>query len=109
MKRGEIWSVSFDPSRGHEIRKTRPALILQKDIFVERSPLVVVVPISSRARKTGVLTIPVSKKTGLKRGGYVKVDHIKSLDKQRFARRLGRVSHEIMDKVAMGLRILLDI
>ncbi|NBY05032.1 MAG: type II toxin-antitoxin system PemK/MazF family toxin, partial [Betaproteobacteria bacterium] len=31
MKRGEVWSVEFDPAVGSEIRKKRPALIVSND------------------------------------------------------------------------------
>ena len=38
-KRGDIYLVNFDPTLGAEIRKTRPALILQNDIANMYSPV----------------------------------------------------------------------
>ena len=41
-KRGDIYLVNFDPTLGAEIRKTRPALILQNDIANKYSPVTIV-------------------------------------------------------------------
>ena len=37
-RRGDIYLVEFDPARGHEIQKTRPARIVQNDIGNQHSP-----------------------------------------------------------------------
>ena len=47
VKRGEIYLVSFDPTVGHEIKKTRPALIIQNDIGNRYSPLAIVAAMTS--------------------------------------------------------------
>ncbi len=49
--RGEVWMVDLDPTRGHEQRGTRPALVVSVDLF-NASPagLVVVLPITSKAK-----------------------------------------------------------
>ncbi len=47
-RRGEIYLVAFDPTIGHEIQKTRPALVIQNDISNEHSPITIVAAISSQ-------------------------------------------------------------
>lgn len=47
-KRGEIHIVRLDPTLGSEIRKTRPALIVQNDILNRNSPITIVAPITSK-------------------------------------------------------------
>ena len=47
-RRGEIWLVDFDPTRGAEIRKTRPALIIQNDAANRYSPITIVAGITSK-------------------------------------------------------------
>ena len=47
-KRSEVYLVNFDPTIGSEIRKTRPALILQNDIGNEFSPITIVAAITSQ-------------------------------------------------------------
>jgi mRNA interferase MazF len=51
IRRGDIWWVSFDPSLGGEIRKTRPAVILSNNPANEALNRVVVVPLSSRVSR----------------------------------------------------------
>ena len=41
-RRGEIYLVNFDPTVGAEIKKTRPALVLQNDIANRYSPITIV-------------------------------------------------------------------
>jgi mRNA interferase MazF len=47
-RRGEIYLVQYDPTVGHEIQKTRPAVIVQNDVSNEYSPITIVAAISSR-------------------------------------------------------------
>jgi mRNA interferase MazF len=46
-RRGEIYLVSFGPTVGHEIKKTRPAIVIQNNISNEHSPVTIVAAISS--------------------------------------------------------------
>jgi len=47
-RRGDVYLVSFDPTFGAEIRKTRPALVIQNDVANRWSPVTIVAAISSR-------------------------------------------------------------
>jgi len=51
VNRGEVWWVSFDPSIGGEIQKTRPAVIVSNDSANAVLNRVVVVPITSKVAK----------------------------------------------------------
>jgi mRNA interferase MazF len=46
-RRGEVWLVSLDPSVGHEIQKTRPAVIVTNDDYIRYNWVVLVVPLTS--------------------------------------------------------------
>jgi mRNA interferase MazF len=50
-RRGEVWWVSFDPSVGGEIQKTRPALIISNDAANAVLNRVIVIPITSQVAK----------------------------------------------------------
>ena len=45
-KRGEIWLVDLNPTRGQEIQKTRPVVAISSDIF-NPIPIKIIIPIAS--------------------------------------------------------------
>ncbi len=45
-RRGEVWLVDLNPTRGQEIQKTRPVVIISTDLF-NRIPLKIAIPITS--------------------------------------------------------------
>ena len=47
-KRGEVYLVNFDPTVGAEIRKTRPAVIVQNDIGNRHSSITIVAAVTSQ-------------------------------------------------------------
>ena len=50
-RRGEVWWVSFDPSVGGEVRKTRPAVIISNDAANRRMNRIQVVPVTSNVER----------------------------------------------------------
>jgi mRNA interferase MazF len=110
-KRGEVYLVQFDPTVGAEIRKTRPALIVQNDIGNRHSPLTIVAAITSRADDqpypTEVTLNPPE--AGLKVKSAVLLNQIRTVDRQRLVRRLGSVAPRTMRRVDQALRISLGL
>ena len=110
-KRGEIYLVAFDPARGHEIQKTRPALIIQNDIGNRYSPITIVAAITSKfttpPHPTDVIVEQIQ--SGLPLRSAVVVNQIKSVDQERLVRRLGRLDDEAMRQVDRALKLSLDL
>jgi len=106
-KRGEVFLVNFDPAVGTEIRKTRPALILQNDISNEYSPITIVAAITSRFDQTlyptEVLIQPPE--GGLKNNSVVLLNHVRSIDKQRLIKRMGSLKPDTMKKIKLALQL----
>lgn len=50
VKQGEIFYLDFDPSKGHEEKKKRPAIVLSNDVVFKTSGMTIVAPISSTTR-----------------------------------------------------------
>lgn len=110
-KRGEVYLVNFDPTLGSEIKKKRPALILQNDVANRYSPITIVAAITSRFEEpvypTEVLVEPPE--GGLKVESVVLLNQIRSLDKQRLIQRLGALRPETMEKVDQAIEISLGL
>ncbi len=108
-RRGEVYLVNFEPTLGSEIKKTRPALILQNDIANRFSPLTIVAAISSKFEErlypTEILVEPPE--GGLTKPAVVLLNQIRSIDKQRLLRRIGRLKPETMQRVDQALQVSL--
>ena len=106
-RRGDIYLVQFDPTLGAEIQKTRPAVILQNDIANRWSPITIVAGITSRVDDrlypTNVLIKPPE--GGLTQESVVLLNQIRSIDKQRLVKRLGKLREKTMQEVDRALSI----
>jgi len=111
LRRGEVYLVSFDPTLGAEIRKTRPALILQNDVANRFSPITIVAAITSQVEPDLYPTEVLLKAAegGLKVDSVALLNQIRSIDRQRLIRRLGRLSRETMLKVDRALVLSLGL
>ena len=59
LKRGEIWWIDLEPTRGSEIKKTRPGVILTVDALNKARRTVVIVPLSSSAQPRPPIVVAV--------------------------------------------------
>ena len=86
-KRGEIYMVNFDRTVGSEIKKTRPAVIIQNDIANRHSPVTIVAAITSRKGERLYPTeTPISSRaSGLSKDSVVLLNQIRTIDKNRLA------------------------
>ena len=103
--------MSFDPALGAEIRKTRPALILQNDVGNRGSPATIVAALTSRLEGQRYPTeVEVSSpEGGLTQSSLVLLDQLRTIDKRRLIRRLGRLRPASMLRVEAALLISLGL
>ncbi len=111
IRRGDVVDIDFDRGSGHEIGKTRPAVVVQNDIGNQFSPLMIVSPIRGAEhikKPYPVIVLFIEKgAAGLDEKSVVQCDQIKSLDKSRIVRRRGHFSVDIMKDVDTVLKISL--
>lgn len=109
-KRGEVYLVNFDPTIGAEIKKTRPALIIQNDTANRYSPVTIVAAISSKFDNklypTEVLIKP--SEGGLTSESVVLLNQIRTIDKARLVKRLGTLKADTMEDVKKAILVSLD-
>lgn len=84
-KQADIIWIDFDPSKGHEIKKRRPAVVLSKDKYNELTNFVVVSPITSTIRDLPTFYTLSSKK--YKVHGQVNCQQLYSYDCTKNAHR----------------------
>jgi mRNA interferase MazF len=110
-KRGDVYLVRFDPTVGSEIKKTRPAIVVQNNIGNRYSSSVIVLAISSMSNEklypTEVLLLP--QEGGIVKRSTILANQIRSVDKSRLVRRLGKVNVETVARVDQALKISLGL
>ncbi len=109
--RGEVYFIAFDPTLGAEIRKTRPALILQNDIANRSSPITIVAAITTKFDQelypTEVLVR--APEGGLNMDSVVLLNQIRSVDRRRLMHRIGRLTPDTMRLVDRALMLSLGL
>jgi mRNA interferase MazF len=105
-RHGDIYWVALDPTRGTEIRKTRPAVIVSNDSCNSFGARVVVLPVISNVSSLypGEAQVEVRGKPGRALG-----DQTRSIDKSRLRSRVGRLSQQELEDVDDALRITLGL
>ncbi|MEK7107118.1 MAG: type II toxin-antitoxin system PemK/MazF family toxin [Patescibacteria group bacterium] len=110
-KRGDLWIVNFDPTIGSEIRKTRPALVLQNDVGNSFSAVTIIAALSSHDGGVVYPTeVPIEPpEGGLEKRSVVLLNQIRTVDKQRLIARIGTVTSHTMRAVERALLISLGL
>src|SRR5436309_11029711 len=106
-RRGDIWSISLDPTQGREQAGTRPALVVSVDKFNHGpADLIVVLPITSKDKKQAIHVAVKPPEGGLSMLSFVKCEDSRSVAKQRLKQFYGTVSAQTMAEVEKRIRIL---
>ncbi len=107
--RGEVWLVSLDPTVGHEVKKTRPAVVVTSNTYNEHNWVVVIVPLTSHhvAEYDQVLIEPPE--GGLTSTSVSLPDQIRAIDRSRLIKRLGKLGDDALVRLDRSLRIVLGL
>jgi len=95
VRRGDIFLVSLDPARGGEIQKTRPCVIVSPDELNSYLRTFIVAPLTTGGHSYP-FRIPCRFEA---RAGYVVIDQIRTVDRERLVRRLGKLSPSTLGRV----------
>jgi mRNA interferase MazF len=87
VKRFEVYLVNLDPTVGHEIKKSRPCLVISPDEMNRYISTVIIAPMTTKGRNYPT-RVPC---TFQSKEGQVVIDQIRTVDKTRLIKRLGRI------------------
>jgi mRNA interferase MazF len=99
VKRFEVYRVNLDPTIGSEIQKTRPCLIISPDEMNRFIKTVIVAPMTTKGR-------PYPTRVECKfqgKQGQIVLDQIRTVDKIRLVRRLGKIDKQTQTEVLSTL------
>jgi mRNA interferase MazF len=107
-RQGELWWTQFDPVRGGEIRKTRPALVVSNNAL-HRHPLqlVMVVPLTTTRTGSSLHVEVRLQQERAERVGYALPEQIRSVSRTRLTRRIARVSPAVLEATRNRVALLL--
>lgn len=87
-KRGDVILVALDPTRGSEIQKTRPCVIISPDELNRHLRTLIVAPMT-----TGGQAYPWRAACRFRqRDGFIALDQVRTVDRERLTRKLGRLA-----------------
>jgi mRNA interferase MazF len=89
VSRFDVYLIRLDPTQGREIRKTRTCLIISPDEMNHHIDTVIVAPMSTKSRPYPT-RVPVHFKG---KSGQIVLDQIRTVDKQRLVKRMGKIDH----------------
>ncbi len=106
MVRGSVLWVALDPARGAEVPKTRPCIVVSRDVANEVSRTVTVVPLSSvkgKAAERLVQPLLSALQTGLPKDSRALCDQVRTVDKERIRQVVRVLESSAMQKIDRGL------
>ena len=98
--RGDIYLVNLNPTQGRGIRKTRPCLVVSPDELNAHLSTFIVAPLTTGSRRC---PFRVPCRLGGK-AGHVVLDEVRTVDRQRLVRRVGRLGPGTLSSVLTVLR-----
>jgi mRNA interferase MazF len=110
MKRGDIFYVDFEPARGAEIKKKRPALIISCDEANKYLKTVTIIPFSSKTERVYPFEVLVPKQeTGLPADSKLKIPQMRAVDKARLTVYVGTLHEDLLERVERAIKLHLEI
>ena len=103
-RRGDVFLVSLDPTRGQEIRKTRPCLVVSPDELNAHMGTFIVAPMT-----TGAHPYPFRVPCDFDgKSGHVVIDQLRTVDRSRMVKQRGSLDEATMEQVLDILQAMFD-
>ena len=105
LRRGDVCLIQLDPTRGSEIRKTRPCLVISPDELNQHLHTLIVAPMTTAGHAYPWRVVCRFQS----RSGFVAIDQLRTMDTGRIAKRLGRISSNTLHSVLNVLQEMFSV
>ncbi|OQZ00228.1 MAG: growth inhibitor PemK [Candidatus Brocadia sp. UTAMX2] len=103
MNQYDIYLVNFDPTIGSEIQKTRPCLVISPGEMNQNIQTIIIAPMTTKSH-----SYPTRVKINFqKRTGWIVLDQIRTVDRSRLVKRLGRITDDAITKIKSIIKEML--
>jgi len=112
MKRGDVYQTDLNPTVGSEQAGVRPAIIVSRDAINASSPVVIIVPLTSRSNKKFIYPSQVEMRmneAGLTADSVVLCEQVRAISRTKLKKHLGHVTNQRMAEINAALKIALDL
>ncbi len=99
----DVFLINLDPTIGHEIKKSRPCLIISPDEMNKNIETVIIAPMTTKSRNYPTrVCINFENKEG-----FIVLDQIRTIDKIRFIKKLGKIDSKYIKEVKRVIKEML--
>jgi mRNA interferase MazF len=99
----EVYLVDLDPTKGHEIQKTRPCLVISPNEMNHSISTVIIAPMTTKSHPFPTrIEVEFNKKMG-----WIVLDQIRTIDKTRLIKKMGKIEKKQVQQVKNILKELL--
>ncbi len=111
IKRGDVFWVSLNPTRGSEQAGRRPVVIIQNDVGNELASTTIIAPLTTKQfSKPYPTNVEIPKEAvGLDSNSIVLLSQIRTIDKSRLEKKIGQLPDLYMEKINQAIRVSLDL
>ena len=103
VKRFEVWLVDLNPTKGREINKTRPCVVISPNEMSALST-VLMAPMTTKGLK-----LPCRIKCRFKgKTGLILLDQVRAVDKSRLVKKLGPISNKTQVELCSSLQEMFE-
>lgn len=99
----EVFLVNLDPTIGHEIKKTRPCVVVSPDEMNRNIQTIIIAPMTTKSHDYPTRIRVKFQGTS----GWAVLDQIRTIDKRRLVKRLGRITGNEIEKVKSVIKEML--
>lgn len=110
--RGDVWEVDLEPVRGAETGKKRPCLIIQNDVGNKYASTTIIAVITGAENVPKDCPVDIRVKAGvggLRKESVIMCSQIRTVDKTRLMKRIGKIPPHAMEEVNKALKISLEL